>query len=1375
MTNQTPNPNHQDHVFCLVINSIRHYLEIKSIRSIRNSKPKLFILAVGLIVLFIFTITKSSPPQNFKKTNNDSKYLYQSTNKDFKIELGSRQETNKPKAKFVLNDTQFVEIETETLTAKKTSTKADGTYLYEQISPNTTLTYQQIDNGLKENIILGKAPTDDILSYSFLISFPQNLTIKERDSNEFAFYDQNDQYLFHFPKPFMVDNKNSKSFDVETVLEQIEPKNNLQVYRLTLFPNLDWLKNNDRQYPIIIDPTIITDDGAEPVAFWKFDEASGTVAYDSSGTSNSASLGTGNSSPTWTNGKIGGALKFDGVNDYIHGATGSGTSLDITGNITLEAWVYPDTSDNGKHTIIDRHRTVGFKQYKLAYYGATHASYANKISFQDSAETAKEVFSTTTIPLNQWSHIVATWNNTTVKFYINGIYSNSDGISGSSTSSTYGTVIGADQYDSGFAEYFSGKIDQVKIFNYVRTQRQIANDFSGGAPLILYHFDELKNLGRGVGFTAFNAGTLGVTYNGSLGIGDSYSPTWTLDGKYGGALVFDGNDNVTLTDNGALQITQDITISAWVKRLTSNNRHLIWKQTYSNSGFGLDIWNNSLNPMFYITSSGQYDQTGTADIPTGIWTHIAIVKSGTSVTGYINGVSETFPNTTLATMTAGTNNLNIGNSSFDGSIDEVKIHNYALTASEIKKEFNQGMAVQLGQPKGTGSSAPTLVWKFDENYGTTTNNVGTGGSALNGTLGTGSSAPTWTSSGKYGNALSFDGTNDYVRKASYTEPNSDFSVSYWFKSAVAISNGWIAGGNHKIMVNFGGNPGAYGVDPMGQILDTGVIRGYLYGAAGFPDVSTIQSTWNANQWYHLVFTYNNTDQMIKVYVNSKLDNTHDGSGAPGFGQTNFYVGGNVAYLDNFFQGTIDEVKIFNYTLTPAEVKLDYNQGSAVVMGNPKNILDGGTAPVAFWKLDEGIGTSAYDSTSNGNNGVLTAGTAAPAWITNGQVGSALSFNGINSRVNFAETSYTDVGSTTSSYTVMGWFKTTSNFSVSASIVEKSNGAGRYPFGLRLNSSEYASFAIYDGSSAPGVTASVALNDGIWHHIAGVRDTTNDKLYLYVDGVLIGSTTDTTTQTAANNEDITIGNGGNSYEQYDFTGQIDQVKIYDYARSARQIAMDYSGGAPIAQWKFDEGVGSTVNNVGTGGTALNGTLGTGNSAPTWTTAGKFGKALQFNGTGSYAILNSTISLDSDNWSISWWMKRSANRRESIFSYTYNGSSGFIEVDRVNNEIHTESRTNNVWQGYLASKINTADNNWHHYSVAYGSDSTKLYVDGIFASSTTANSDTADFQVRYFGMQQLIASGYGEFFTGSIDEIKIYPYVLTASEIKLDYNQGVTNFR
>jgi hypothetical protein len=71
------------------------------------------------------------------------------------------------------------------------------------------------------------------------------------------------------------------------------------------------------------------------VGWWKFDETSGTFAHDSSGNGNDGNLTNG---PTWTDGKIGGALSFDGLNDYVHLR-----NFEWGGEISITTWIKYDT------------------------------------------------------------------------------------------------------------------------------------------------------------------------------------------------------------------------------------------------------------------------------------------------------------------------------------------------------------------------------------------------------------------------------------------------------------------------------------------------------------------------------------------------------------------------------------------------------------------------------------------------------------------------------------------------------------------------------------------------------------------------------------------------------------------------------------------------------------------------------------------------------------------------------------------------------------------------------------------------------------------------------------------------------------------------
>jgi len=101
--------------------------------------------------------------------------------------------------------------------------------------------------------------------------------------------------------------------------------------------------------------------------------------------------------------------------------------------------------------------------------------------------------------------------------------------------------------------------------------------------------------------------------------------------------------------------------------------------------------------------------------------------------------------------------------------------------------------------------------------------------------------------------------------------------------------------------------------------------------------------------------------------------------------------------DQFFTGTIDEVKIYSSALTPEQIKIDYNTGSAVNYATGQdeagNLADGsGNAPTGYWPMDENTGTSTTaDKSGNGNDGTLISITGN-AWVP-GKEGSALKFDG----------------------------------------------------------------------------------------------------------------------------------------------------------------------------------------------------------------------------------------------------------------------------------------------------------------------------------------------------------------------------------------------
>ena len=203
------------------------------------------------------------------------------------------------------------------------------------------------------------------------------------------------------------------------------------------------------------------------VALWHFDEVVGGITSDSSGNPNDGILIGGTS---LTSGKFGSALSFDGVDDYVD--CGSSGSLDFTTNVTIEAWVYPESIDS-LQMIVDN-RNVLSSGVQLFYRATT-----NRIEIQINNTIAADG----EIPagwLDNWHHVLATYTSGVGgSVYIDGIdvslnVTNRGGIGGTGRT----TVIGA-RYTKATL-FFDGVIDEVRIWNRALEDTEIAYNYSLG-------------------------------------------------------------------------------------------------------------------------------------------------------------------------------------------------------------------------------------------------------------------------------------------------------------------------------------------------------------------------------------------------------------------------------------------------------------------------------------------------------------------------------------------------------------------------------------------------------------------------------------------------------------------------------------------------------------------------------------------------------------------------------------------------------------------------------------------------------------------------------------------------------------------------------
>ncbi len=196
---------------------------------------------------------------------------------------------------------------------------------------------------------------------------------------------------------------------------------------------------------------------AEPnlVAWWQFDEGTGTIAYDSAG-SNDGNLVNG---PVWTTGKIGGGLSFDGTDDYVN--CGSGASN--YDNITVSAWM--KTSTFG--ALVSNH-------YYYNSYGTWYTLFSNVIEIGDNSQGGYKYLTFNTPTLDGlWHHVVYTKNGINHAIYVDGSL-DQQFTSNADISQNVPLFIGRKWITSNSNPWlFNGIIDDVRIYDRALSAEEI--------------------------------------------------------------------------------------------------------------------------------------------------------------------------------------------------------------------------------------------------------------------------------------------------------------------------------------------------------------------------------------------------------------------------------------------------------------------------------------------------------------------------------------------------------------------------------------------------------------------------------------------------------------------------------------------------------------------------------------------------------------------------------------------------------------------------------------------------------------------------------------------------------------------------------------
>ena len=195
------------------------------------------------------------------------------------------------------------------------------------------------------------------------------------------------------------------------------------------------------------------------------------------------------------------------------------------------------------------------------------------------------------------------------------------------------------------------------------------------------------------------AGTTLTDVSGHGHPGTLTGPAWSASGRNGGALAFDGvNDFVRIEDHAELDLTTGMTLSAWVNpsALGTAWRTVLFKEQAAHMTYALYASSGTGRPAGQAYVGGQRDVRGPAALTAGAWTHLTSSYDGTTLRLYVNG-SQVATLAVSGPMTVSSGPLKLGGNAiwsewFAGLMDDVRVYNRALTASEVQTEMSTPVA-----------------------------------------------------------------------------------------------------------------------------------------------------------------------------------------------------------------------------------------------------------------------------------------------------------------------------------------------------------------------------------------------------------------------------------------------------------------------------------------------------------------------------------------------------------------------------------------------------------------------------------------------------------------------------------------------------------
>ncbi len=1080
--------------------------------------------------------------------------------------------------------------------------------------------------------------------------------------------------------------------------------------------------------------------------YFPFSEGGGSIVYDNSGYGEYDGAIT---NALRAEGKYGRALYFDSSdnNDYVQTAS----TYVVTPNLTVSAWIKTTNA-----TRIDIVNLGGsWSSDNIDWNLEISSSSSGKATFnvyRFTVSGGRQTTSSTSVNDGQWHHIVATLvemaNASNISsLYIDGIleatrYDNV-GFVANTKQITVGGRPGADDY------FFNGTIDEVKIYERALSSDEVRAEYLAGLRsngiltanklrIINTSGNKIFELNQ-TGFAVYTSGSerLKIDSSGNVGIGTS-SPN--------AKLVVDGGVNIT----GGLNVTQRTHIVGTDGRVstfpsgvgakdflviennnnvninlvgtTTNTAELKFTADGSSNKNGSIVYGFNGNYMAFYTATSErvrIDSDGKVGINTTSPAHTLTVLGTLNVTGQPTRSGDLF--------VASSGNVGIGTTSPSEKLTVIG-----------NAEIIGNLTIQNGslwQPV-YGSDDGLLLYLPFENLNSSVqydrSPFGNDGYIVR-------DVRCGSNYGKYGAGclITHNSTDGYIQ-APYVEVQKNGTVEAWIKS-----QGKSAAGRQYI-VSIGSNSVWYSAYEFAY----DDINNYLN--FWFGDTKSFTTSSNSvvrDEWYHVAVTWDNSSGMSRMYINGDIAATSTAPTDASFSAQTTYIGVRPERTEGF-NGTIDELKIYNRALAPEEIRSHYLRGSnfnsmgAITANRFRVVNSSGIRTLEINNTAFAVHTAGEERLMIDSSGSVGINTSSPTYLLD--MWSAGIVNAPLFRIKLGGTEA---------------FKIKTN-SDSAPYLQMQNNLGQSK--IVLNTTGYSYFNggnLGIGTEVPGRTLEVSGS------INGTQLNISGQVGLAYGAGKVGIGTNSPTQKLYVNGNATV-NGSLYMPIYPSNDGLALYLPFDIDRNitTSNVVYDYS---PYGNDGYCKGVSSGCNQTG----------------------GKYGNAIKLDGVNDYVNVSGISSLsfmNGENFTVEFWVNFLNWSATSNIQFLYvntepdqtsTGNAGATGYDMIyrgdssgNTQIRVKDSTGTGVTGTITTNI--GDGNWHHVVATHGwGGVVQGYVDGEPSGTGTAMSLTGHINVSgslILGHPQTI-DGYR--LNGTMDEFRVYRRLLMPEEIRTHYLRGV----